>query len=248
MKIPNEAIEHAKRDYPRESCGLIVDGRYFPCRNESSIPGEQFVINKNDYNDAIDHGEIEAVIHSHPECSPMPSKADRAGCEHTAVKWGIIGIKKTESDYEISEEWIYPCGYSAPILGREYVWGVFDCLSILFDYYEREMGIDFGDFDRPDEDWAKNADDDIYTHQLIKNGFERIDRPEKNGDIVLMQIRARVPNHAAIFLADGIIKSESENHPVPMSILHHLQGRASCRDIYGGYWAEKTVSIWRLKG
>jgi cell wall-associated NlpC family hydrolase len=54
------------------------------------------------------------------------------------------------------------------------------------------------------------------------------------GDLILMQIRSRnrVPNHAAIYLGDGMM-------------LHHLHSRLSSRDIYGGYWQEVTRSIWR---
>ena len=55
-------------------------------------------------------------------------------------------------------------------------------------------------------------------------------------DVILMQIRSQngVPNHAAIYLGDGLI-------------LHHLHGRLSSRDIYGGYWQEVTRHILRYK-
>jgi len=246
MKIPQNAINHAQECYPNESCGVVVRGRYIPCRNEAGSPAEQFVINRDDYRNALMTGEVEAIIHSHPDASPQASDVDRASCEHTYVPWGIVGIRKLDDEFKIATSWIQPCGYEASLIGRQYVWGVFDCLSVVLDYYKRELSIDLGEFERPGEDWHKNTDD-IYTRELTKKGFSVITGGPHQGDIVLMQIRSKVPNHAAIFLENGILATEPEHYPAPMSILHHLQAKSSRRDIYGGYWAEKTVSIWRHK-
>ena len=42
-----------------------------------------------------------------------------------------------------------------------------------------------------------------------------------------MKLDSVVPNHAAIYLDD-------------MIILHHVQGRLSSRDVYGGYYQKVT--------
>jgi cell wall-associated NlpC family hydrolase len=52
------------------------------------------------------------------------------------------------------------------------------------------------------------------------------------GDCFLMQVASPVPNHAAVYLGDGLI-------------LHHLQGRLSSRDVYGGYWQKVTTHVLR---
>nr|WP_280800174.1 NlpC/P60 family protein [Pseudomonas mediterranea] len=67
----------------------------------------------------------------------------------------------------------------------------------------------------------------------------------QHGDLVLMQIRSPVPNHAGAYLADGVLKTEPEHHPAPGSILHHLYNPNSKRDVFGGYWTGVTVSYWR---
>ena len=77
-------------------------------------------------------------------------------------------------------------------------------------------------------------------------GFEKVSTLQ-HGDLVLMQIRSPVPNHAAIYLADGVLKTEPDHYPAPGSILHHLYNRDSKRDVYGGYWAEVTVGYWRYR-
>jgi len=52
------------------------------------------------------------------------------------------------------------------------------------------------------------------------------------GDVIVMQVKAEEPNHAAVYLGDGIM-------------LHHMYGQLSNRVPYGGYWAERTITILR---
>ncbi len=73
---------HAGAEYPRGSCGLIVirKGRekYLPCQN-AAHGTEHFIISAQDYAKAEEHGEIVAVVHSHPDAPATPSEADRSG-------------------------------------------------------------------------------------------------------------------------------------------------------------------------
>lgn len=52
--------------------------------------------------------------------------------------------------------------------------------------------------------------------------------------MIVMQVQAAEPNHAAIYLGDGLM-------------LHHLYGRLSERAVYGGYWQERTIFTLRHK-
>lgn len=240
--MPKSAIAHAVECYPRESCGVITGGRYRPCRNDAESPGEQFIINQQDYIAALRYGDLQAVIHSHPDWAAKPSDADRAACEESGVPWGIISVREGDAGDCL---WFEPCGYSASLIGRTYVWGIHDCLAVVLDYYRRELKIELGQFDRPSEKWYESGAN-TYTEEMQKNGFVKVDSPIE-GDVLLMQIRAKVANHAAIYLERGILASEPEHYPAPHSILHHMAGQSSRRDTYGGYWQEKTVSIWRHK-
>lgn len=60
----------------------------------------------------------------------------------------------------------------------------------------------------------------LYTEGFPEAGFVAVgtDAELQTGDVILMQIRSKngVPNHAAIYLGDGLI-------------LHHLHGRLSSR-------------------
>ncbi|VDZ64752.1 NlpC/P60 family [Serratia odorifera] len=50
-----------------------------------------------------------------------------------------------------------------------------------------------------------------------------------------MQVRADEPNHAAVYLGDGIM-------------IHHMYGQLSQRVPYGGYWLARTIVTLRYKG
>lgn len=245
IEIPDDAVLHAVEMYPLESCGVIVAGAYIRCRNTAPTPEDHFRISPEDYHAALMLGEIEAIIHSHPNAPATPSMADRVGCEETAVPWAILSIVDRNLT---AVEWVEPTGFVAPLIGRPFAHGVHDCAAVLFDYYERELGLSFHQAERDFGWW--NRGENIYLRELPALGFERI--PEgaapTTGDIVLMQIRAPQPNHAGIYLETGLLTSESVTHPHPQCILHHLIDRESRRDTYGGYWADVTVGIWRYVG
>lgn len=243
-RVPKSAIAHALECYPEESCGVISGGLYRPCKNASPNPREYFEISKEDYLSALEFGDIQAIIHSHPDQSCEPSRADLTSCEETALPWAIISV--IGGEYKAAK-WIEPSGYQAPFIGRNYVWGIHDCLSIVLDYYRRELDIDLGKFDRPKETWDQETEE-IYVNNLLASGFEKVSGATKTGDVVLMQLsRSKVGNHAAIYIDNGILSTEPDHYPHPQCILHHRAGELSRRDTYGGYWLEKTVSVWRHK-
>lgn len=225
---------HAVADYPREACGLVavVKGRerYIPCRNQATTPSEHFILHPEDYANADEQGELVAVVHSHPDVPARPSEADKVACESSGLPWLIVAVS-ADGAGELVE--IEPCGYEAPLVGRTFAHGILDCYTLVQDWYKLELGIILPNFDRPDNWW--NEGGDLYMQHFAEAGCARARGPLQRGDIILMAIRARVANHAAVYLGDGLM-------------LHHLYGRLSSRDVYGGMWAEKTMLIVRHKG
>lgn len=222
-----EILQQAVDEFPRESCGLVavVKGRrrYFPCRNIAETPDEHFVL--EGWNEVEDKGEVLAVVHSHPKTNPEPSLADRVACEKSGLPWFIVNPK--------TEAWGYcePDGFELPYVGREFVHGVVDCYSLCRDWYKREWGLELRDYERRDQWWDHG--ENLYLDNFQKEGFYKIPVEElQRGDALLMNLVSPVPNHAAIYLGD-------------QQVLHHVQGRLSSRDVYGGYYGKSTACALR---
>ncbi len=232
-EIKAAIVQHAADTYPAECCGLIIavkrDLEYVRCRNISGNK-DAFVIHPEDYAAAEDAGQILTVVHSHPNTSPKPSQADRVACEASGLPWLIVGYP---GDGEPGWSYTEPSGYQAPLIGRQFSHGVLDCYTLVRDWYARERGITIPDFHRDADWWGKGQS--LYVENFEKAGFTRLEGDPEPGDAFLMQILSNVPNHAAIYLGDGII-------------LHHLHGRLSCREVWAGYYRKHTTHVLRYTG
>ncbi|WP_211440917.1 C40 family peptidase [Collimonas humicola] len=220
--------DHARDDFPRESCGLVLvrkgRERYVPCRNIAS-GNDHFTIHPADYSAAQDAGTITCIVHSHPNVSPQPSEADLVSCEKSGVPWLIVNWP-TGAIHEFA-----PSGYQAPLVGRQFSYNVLDCYKLIQDYYERTLSIALPDFPHPDRFWETGGN--MYMENFAKAGFVGVDTIEKH-DVLLMQIGASTPNHGAIYLGES-------------RILQHLMHRLSSIDAWGGYWEKCTIKIIRHK-
>ena len=224
------ALSHAKIEDPKESVGLLLNikgkERYYPCNNLSMSSYQCFVLDPEDYVRADNTGEITAIIHSHPTTPPTPSQADLVGCENSNLPWHIVNPK--------TEQWGYcePNGYKAPLLGREWVWGVTDCWSLVRDWYREEKQIELKDYQRSmtPEEFLKNP---LFEEYATQTGFRELEPNEalQKGDVLLMSILHPTLNHVAIFLGD--------------MVLHHLADRLSCREPYSPWLLKCTGKRFR---
>lgn len=219
---------HAQSEAPRECCGLLIAGaadvEYFPCRNLALRAVQQFVLDPADWARAEDTGQVLAVCHSHPNASANPSMADRMMCERSGLPWMILGwpslvVKRVD-----------PSGWEAPLVGREFHHGVLDCYTLIQDYFRRTLNFHLPDFDREDGWWAKGQN--LYREGFAAAGFVEVNDVPREHDVLLMQVYSDVENHGAVTIAGG-------------QILHHLYGRLSSRDTYGGYWRRHTRAVLR---
>src|SRR5574344_1559537 len=140
-KLKKAIRSHAEECFPRECCGVIVNDQYIACRNIAEND-HQFEIHHKDLAKAEDLGEIQAYVHSHPNASARASEIDLIQIELHEKPWVICAYPDIE--FQVYE----PCGYKAPLVGRNYIHGIQDCYSIVRDFYERELGISLIDFER----------------------------------------------------------------------------------------------------
>jgi proteasome lid subunit RPN8/RPN11 len=220
-----KALEHAKKEDPKESCGLLLNIRgkeeYFPCRNLSMTAHQCFIIDPEDFVRADNTGDITAIIHSHPVTPAVASEADKISCEESNLPWHIVNPK--------TEQWGYcePCGYKPDLIGQPWVWGVSDCWSLVRRYYKEKLNIELRDWERPTTPEAF-INDPMFERCAEATGFRELKNDEnlKNGDLLFMSILANGLNHVAIFL-DG-------------DVLHHLTDRLSCKEPYN-QWLQKCT-------
>lgn len=220
--------QHAAAEYPRECCGLVVAaGRrhlYVPCENTADDPAEEFRIGPEAYAAAEDQGEIIGVVHSHPDGTSHPSPRDLAACNSGDVPWHIISWPEGDLRTIVPED--------APLIGRHFVHGTdHDCYGLIRAWYRQERGVELPRFPHDWHWWEEGAD--LYVRHYQDAGFRQVtDGSLQVGDVILMQIQSRQINHGAVYLGDG-------------QILHHLYGRPSCRDVWGGYWQERARMVVR---
>ena len=74
-KLKKSILADAEKCYPRECCGVVIDGNYIACRNIAEDQN-QFEIHPEDLANAEDSGEIQAYVHSHPAASAQASDLD----------------------------------------------------------------------------------------------------------------------------------------------------------------------------
>jgi cell wall-associated NlpC family hydrolase len=171
-------------------------------------------------------------LFTRPTTPPVASEADKISCEESKLPWYIVNPK--------IETWGYyePCGYKAPLLGRPWVWGVTDCLSLVEDWYLEEKQISFKKATRPltPEIFAENPqskEDGDFDNYLTTAGFRLLAPNEKlqNGDVLAMSILGKGLNHVGIFI-DG-------------DVLHHLGDRLSCKEPYNPWLLKCTGGRYR---
>lgn len=235
--VLQDAIRHAMECFPNESCGMVIEGVYKPYKNISKNPKDSFKIHPNAY--VANEGKIDFIIHSHVGNDENKndvghaSKSDMSQQIATNVPWCIIHINQY-GNYVRHYTW----GDQLPIqdlVGRPFSHGIYDCYSLMRDYYRVNNVCKLDIHPRNNWFWEKYKLPDGTTHKpedLIMKGIKEVPHiwvDKKNlqpGDACFAMMKSTVVNHCAIYLGDGLI-------------LHHLYHKLSCREPfnrYKNYW------------
>lgn len=221
-----ELVADCDKRVPEEACGFVVNGRVIPCENAHSNPEENFAISAEDYAKAEAQGEIQCVYHSHTNGMERFSPHDIKACKQSGLPWLVYSTT--------TKNWWYgdPSG-NTPYIGRDWLYGIYDCYSLLRDFYRRELNIQLDDFDRGLEGEWNVGGWRMFERNYAGQGFVEVGDAERKGDMILMQIGAPSPNHVGVFAGQGC------------SFYHQLVGRKSQLTTFGNYWRQRTVKVLR---
>jgi len=218
-------LHYAGTQVPREACGVIADGEFYPIKNLIDDRNTSFLMDPVEYAKVSSRVKrIEAIVHSHVELSPAASENDRASCNKLGIPFVIVSWPSGQ--HAVLEP---VAGERAPLVGRQWCYGVHDCFSLVRDALDEYAGIDVPDFSREEWQWWKKGGNYI-AERFEAAGFVRLPqgtRPTQL-DVFGMQIASKVVNHLGVFFEPDVM-------------LHQLQEKLSVREIYGGIYQRATV-------
>lgn len=233
---------------PQECCGFIVSTAagaiVVPSRNMAANPEEDFKTSPAAWRRAERAGKVMAIYHSHWQDSQPPrlTFADIAQAKAKDIPYYLVHVEGGEDYYDPSSLDPFPMrgGDGDPrsiefYLGRLYSWWRSDCYTLLRDYYRGVLGIVLPDFERsPDEDEWQKQGWNRYVNDLASIGFHQVEGEPQMDDLILMTLEGSNPHHIGIMV-----------EPMRRQFIHHLRYRLSEKSVYGGYWQDRTHSIWR---
>lgn len=203
-KIPESAVAELKR------CGNVyleqVNGKPEPLKNGTAICRLYVVDNPTNLQDSY-----------------------RLQMEQDSIIYAQIDLTFRRC-YEY-----FPSRYfeNRPLEGRPFIHGIFDCFTVVKDWFVRTHEIDlFWNNQRPFGWWE--TQDSLYLENASAAGFVPQVGLVKPGDVLTFALGGSTVNHAAIYLGSG-------------KILHHLGGRFSCEQILTPGLSNFRRSTWRHK-
>jgi proteasome lid subunit RPN8/RPN11 len=206
-EIKAKVKEHALKDAPNEACGFICVNylgqvTVLPCENLAKNKKGRFSIHPKMNAEAEKLGHIAAFYHSHASEFLDPA-ADKFSIEDidTSFESAIPALLYVHPH----DTWHYsqPMTYKpAELLGRPFVWGVWDCYTLVKDYYKIHKGVQLGHYFPPDN--ANLSSDFGYEGHISQENFREIPLEElQKDDVILLKIHSQFINHCLVYTGDN---------------------------------------------
>lgn len=220
------AIRRLASAHPeRETCGFVlVDGAVVEVANVARDPVNQFEISPADYA-ACDTLGIAGCWHSHLHL-PAFSPVDQQVLLADPMPWAIYCLATAE---------FVECNpnATAPLLGRPFVYGVYDCYSLVSDML-RDLAVVLPPWPRGCYGEWNQPGFLPFDQQAAAIGRPVPPGQQQRGDILLLNLgdHAGHTDHVGVFL----------DH---QRFLHHPAERRSRVDRFGAWWERRLRLIVR---
>jgi proteasome lid subunit RPN8/RPN11 len=219
--------EHAAEHPKEEVCGLVVAVRQTqvvmrPENAQVDDRNKRARIGGEDFRAAEEMGDILAMYHSHVDEPARPSPGDIRASERLALPYLIYSARwKQFAVYQ-------PDGHKVPLVGRPWVEGELDCLTLFHDYYEEVLGLKIAEYE-----WDFGMDERDAKRIADGLGFVMVHPNTKRAhDILMLDLPGLKAVHFAIYLPDG-------------RLLHHAETKISARLPYGSWFRAGTRAVFR---
>lgn len=213
----DEAVAHAREQFPLESCGAVISGKYIRFENVAwEDHSDSFEIMDDRWFDAYMNGLVDCLVHSHNNY-PMASVLDQVQQQELMVPSLIINMRSGSlQDCILFGEETAP-----PLEKRPFFYGVFDCLTLVRDHLLSMTDIVLPNPPREWEFWARAEpvfEDAIEASDLSFTIFDSGDKHnfQPNDILFYSMYGTKYSNHIGIVESRGLV-------------LHHYAGHLSGR-------------------
>jgi hypothetical protein len=168
-----------------------------------------------------------AVIIKKPDESVLKlDLEERAELNNLNILFVTVGSSKNISEVFIPNRYFENAKYE----GRPFLHGLFDCYTLIRDYYKKEFNIFLPTNIQRNWEWWSQGEN-LYVENAKYHSFEEVTDIKKH-DVLIMKVGSPVPNHGAIYLGDN-------------KILHHIAGRFSTIQNLTNSLKQKISVIYR---
>ena len=192
--------------FPKEMCGVITSDDFIQISNINSDPENSFTMQPKEYAGVVERAI--AIVHSHVKqpdtrinIDPRtPSVKDLNYQKASALPWLIVATEGLTVTPPVQ----FPRDPSSKYEGRNFIWYINDCFTIVQDYYRYQLDIILpaNEFDAFNDSISEVIEWYAYEH-----GFDDVKKIDdiKNGDIVILDSLGQKQNHLGVYHDEKIL-------------------------------------------
>ena len=193
--IIDDAKQHAEDEFPKESVGIVVDNKYIPIENYHPTPETDWHVADKSFSKYYIEDKIQCLIHSHND-DRHASKMDQEKQREFDIPFGIVNVRDKKALHIFFWGDPYP---TTPLYGRDFHFGVYDCLTFVRDYYQQELGVALPNPVREWDFWSKGVE--MFEQYVCE--FDKIEVTDlQKNDLILYKCNGRMYDHLGVYLGD----------------------------------------------